>query len=146
MIKKKRLLKRRKTIGERIDEVVIPGTTGGLYTIWSGTLLLLLSGGAALYGLIQGKEVPSIFDQLVYGGLGLMGVHAGRSVFANRNAGNVAERAVEGIDIGEGVSITTNEDGDIYAKKVPSNEVPPTPAPKLPNDDLFQRQKEAVKG
>lgn len=77
------------TPGARLRRVIIPGTTGGLYTLVPGVsgfyLLLFLFA----HSYFTGRPLPGAFGELLAGCIAMMGVHQIRGSLADRaNAQN----------------------------------------------------------
>lgn len=81
--------KRPETPGARLRRVVIPGTTGGLYTLLPGalgffTVLLLF-----VHAYFSGRQMPAVTGDILLASVGMLGVHTARGISADRaNASN----------------------------------------------------------
>lgn len=81
--------KRPETPGARLRRVIIPGTTGGLYTLLPGalgffTVLLLF-----VHAYFSGRQMPAVTGDILLASVGMLGVHTARGISADRaNASN----------------------------------------------------------
>ncbi|WP_019585205.1 hypothetical protein [Deinococcus apachensis] len=81
--------RRAESPGARLRRVIVPGTSGGLYTLLCGTLGF----GAVVYAYIAsfhtGKPMPLMTEALLTASVALLGVHTTRGILADReNAKN----------------------------------------------------------
>jgi hypothetical protein len=120
------------SLGYRINRVLIPGTTGGLYTIFSGAMLIFMTAGVYLFGFMFNKPIPNQFNDLLYSAVGLLTIHAGRSIFGGKNVAEMTRDSIKGVRTGEQIEIDT-PDGNIRAEKSGHNpysrsdeDIPPT--------------------
>lgn len=73
----------------RLARVIIPGTTGGLYTLWLGALGFLTVLVVFVHGYWTGRDLPGVTGEVLIASVGLMGVHTVRGAAADRwNAQN----------------------------------------------------------
>lgn len=110
----------KKSIAERIDAVIIPGTTGGFYTTLPGAMLLLSTLGVSIHSYLTGRNVPTIFSDLLLSGVGLLGVHSARAALTSRNTTDTARDAIDSLEKDESVTVKTPE-GTIEATKTDEN-------------------------
>lgn len=120
---------KKKTARERISEVIIPGSTGGFYTLIPGVSVIFILLAIYVYAFFAGKEVPEPFVELLWVGVALMGVHNGRAVFNDRANGRVAEAAIEYTESGEEVEV---DSGNVSMK--------------VDKKPVTEEEKESVKG
>lgn len=124
----------RKTIIQRIDAVIIPGSTGGFYTLVPGIMIIFILLGIYIYAFVKGKTLPEPFVELLWVGVALMGIQNGRAVFDGRSASRIAQSAVDEADIGEEVEVESPSSN----VKVRKQAVQPV--------EQTEEEKEAVKG
>lgn len=75
---------RAETGRERLARILIPGTTGGLYTLWPGTIGFAVVIVVYVHSYLTGKPAPGITGELLWACVGLMAVHTGRGMVADR--------------------------------------------------------------
>lgn len=68
----------------RLRRVLVPGTTGGLYTLWPGALGFLTVLGLYVHAYASGRQLPAVTGELLTASVGMLGVHTVRGVFADR--------------------------------------------------------------
>ncbi len=123
-------------ISYRINSVLIPGTTGGLYTIGSGFMLIVITAGVYLFGFIFNKPIPNQFNDLLYSAVGLLTIHAGRAIFGERSTAQIARQSIAGLQSGQEINVNA-QDGTVSAEmnQTPYAERPaPPPIPEEPSD------------
>lgn len=109
-------VRRRGTIWQRIDAVIIPGTTGGLYTTIPGFIILMTTLAVYVLAYFENKKPPEEFRDLLIAAVSLLGLHNGRAIFNARGATSVAKEGIDNIGSGEEITISTPE-GSVKAKK-----------------------------
>ncbi|MVN88972.1 hypothetical protein GO986_19715 [Deinococcus sp. HMF7620] len=76
-------------LGQRVRRVIIPGTTGGFYTLTLGALGFLTVLGVYVHSYVTGRAMPDLSGELLAGSLVALGVHQVRGISADRvNAAN----------------------------------------------------------
>lgn len=122
------------SIGKRIKRVIIPGSTGGFYTIFLGTAIIIVCIWAFIHSVLTGIPATGLSD-MMFGAVGLLGVHTVRGAFADR--GN-AQIAIEGLD--------QTQPGQSSYVDTPSGVVSTEIAPNVNLQPVTEEQKESVKG
>lgn len=73
----------------RFRRVIVPGTSGGFYTLGCGTLGFVAVVAAYLGSFWTGKPMPPLTGELLVASVTLLGVHTTRGILADReNAKN----------------------------------------------------------
>lgn len=73
----------------RLSRVLVPGTTGGVYTLFPGTLGFLVVLGLYAHSALTGRAMPDTTGELLTASVTLLGVHQLRGSLADRaNAAN----------------------------------------------------------
>lgn len=81
--------RRSETPGQRLRRVIVPGTTGGVYTLIPGALGFFVVVALFVHSYFSGKPMPGMTGELLATCVGLMGLHTVRSTSADRaNAAN----------------------------------------------------------
>lgn len=74
---------------QRLQRVLIPGTTGGLYTLLPGAFGFFVILGVYVHGYATQKELPAVTGELLLAVVTMLGVHTARGISADRaNAAN----------------------------------------------------------
>lgn len=77
------------TPGARLRRVIVPGTTGGLYTLVPGVRGFYVLLGLFAHSYFTGRPLPAVFGELLAGCVTMLGVHTVRGISADRaNASN----------------------------------------------------------
>ena len=81
--------RRPETPGARLRRVIVPGTTGGLYTLIPGAIGFFTVLAVFVVGFFTGREVPIVAGDILLASVGMLGVHTVRGISADRaNASN----------------------------------------------------------
>ncbi|SMB85721.1 hypothetical protein [Deinococcus hopiensis] len=74
---------------QRLQRVLVPGTTGGLYTLVPGATGFYVILGVYLHAHFTGREAPAMTGELLTAVVAMLGVHTLRGISADRaNAAN----------------------------------------------------------
>lgn len=77
---------------QRLGRVVVPGTTGGVYTLIPGAISFFVVVGLFVHSYFSSTPMPNVTGELLTASLGLMGLHTLRGASADRvNAANSFE-------------------------------------------------------
>jgi len=73
----------------RLRRIIVPGTTGGLFTVYPGTLGFLVILGLFVHAYFTGRQLPAGIGDVLLASVGLLGLHTARGTSADRaNAAN----------------------------------------------------------
>lgn len=77
------------TPGQRLARIIVPGTTGGIYTLIPGALGFFVVLGVYVHSYATGKPMPDVTGEMLLATVSMLGVHTARAVSADRaNAAN----------------------------------------------------------
>lgn len=86
---KPRLKAPTETPWQRLGRVVVPGTTGGIYTLIPGALGFFVVLGVYVHSYATGKPMPDVTGEMLLATVSMLGVHTARGISADRaNAAN----------------------------------------------------------
>lgn len=69
---------------QRLSRVVVPGTTGGVYTLIPGVISFLVVVALFIHSHFTGRPMPTVTGELLTASVGLMGLHTLRGASADR--------------------------------------------------------------
>lgn len=73
----------------RLRRVIIPGTTGGVYTLIPGALGFFTVLVLFVHAYFSGRQLPAVTGDVLLASVGMLGVHTVRGISADRaNAAN----------------------------------------------------------
>lgn len=73
----------------RLRRVIVPGTTGGVYTLIPGALGFFIVVLLYVHSYFTGRDMPGVTGELLTASVGMLGVHTLRGISADRaNAAN----------------------------------------------------------
>ncbi|WP_027459253.1 hypothetical protein [Deinococcus murrayi] len=73
----------------RLRRVMVPGTTGGVYTLLPGALGFFVVLALYVHSYATGRPMPGVTGELLTASVGMLGVHTLRGISADRaNAAN----------------------------------------------------------
>lgn len=76
--------RRPETPGARLRRVLVPGTTGGVYSLIPGAIGFFTVLTVFVIGFFTGREVPGVATEILFASVGMLGVHTWRARAADR--------------------------------------------------------------
>lgn len=76
--------RRPETPGARLRRVLVPGTTGGVYTLVPGAIGFFTVLGVFVVGFFTGRAVPAVAGDILLASVGMLGVHTWRAKAADQ--------------------------------------------------------------
>lgn len=68
----------------RLRRIIVPGTTGGLYTLLPGALGFFVVLALFVHAYFTGRQLPAVTGDVLLASVGMLGVHTVRGTFADR--------------------------------------------------------------
>jgi len=73
----------------RLRRIIVPGTTGGLFTLYPGALGFLVVLALLVHAYFTGRQLPTVAGDVLLASVGMLGLHSARASVADRaNAAN----------------------------------------------------------
>ena len=69
---------------QRLQRIIIPGSTGGLYTLIPGALGFFVVLALYVHSYFSGKEMPAVTGEMLLTSVSMLGVHQIRGISADR--------------------------------------------------------------
>ncbi len=68
----------------RLRRIIVPGTTGAVYTLWPGTLGFFVVLCLFVHAYFTGRQLPAVTGDVLLASVGMLGVHQWRGSRADQ--------------------------------------------------------------